>query len=83
MSDDKDRDNTMSNVIRFWAASAPADAAAWVSRFPEGALHDLALENLMDTWGRKNSTEASQWLNQLPAGHSRNIAANALAHSAK
>jgi len=83
MPDGKDRDMAMSNVIRFWAASAPADAAAWVEQLPDGPLRDLALENLMDTWGRKNLTEARQWMNQLPAGHFHDIAANALVQLAK
>lgn len=83
MSAGKDQDNAMGTVIRFWAASTPADAAVWLQQFPDGPLHDLALENLMDTWGRKNLTEASQWLDKLPAGHTHDVAAKALAQSAK
>jgi hypothetical protein len=83
MPDGKDRDSAMGTVIRFWGASAPAAAAAWVEQCPDGPLRDLAMENLMDTWAKNNLAEARQWLNKLQAGHSRDIAANALARQAK
>ena len=34
-------------VVRAWAASDPAAAAGWVSRFAEGPVRDQALENLL------------------------------------
>ena len=82
MTAGNDRDNAMDNVIRFWAAATPADAAVWVKQLPDGPMRDRALETLMETWVRKDASEAGRWLNKLPAGHTRDIAANALAHSA-
>jgi hypothetical protein len=71
-----DRDNAAVNIVRFWAASAPADAAAWVEQFPDGQLRDTAMANLVEVWGKDDFTGAGAWLDQLPAGSSRDAAVN-------
>jgi len=71
----QDQDNATVSVVRFWAASAPADAAAWVEQFPEGLLRNAAIENLIDVWGQDDLSQAGAWLDGLPASPSRDAAA--------
>jgi hypothetical protein len=79
MPDGQDRNNATVEIIRFWASSAPADAASWVEQFPEGQLRNAAMENLIDVWGKDDLSQAGAWLDGLPAGSSRDKALNSYA----
>ena len=67
------------NVVRFWAASTPTAAAAWVDQFPEGQFRNAAMENLIDVWGKDDLSQAGAWLDGLPASPSRDAALNSYA----
>jgi hypothetical protein len=52
-------------IIRFWAASAPEQAAAWVAQFPEGDLRVAATENLIDVWGKDDPAAVGAWVSAI------------------
>jgi hypothetical protein len=68
------RDNTVINIIRSWAPSAPTQTAAWVEQIPSGSLRNEAIENLIDVWAKDDISGAGAWLSQLPADRSRDVA---------
>lgn len=55
------RDEAVVDVIRFWAASAPETAAAWVEQFPAGNLRVTAVNNLADVWNQADPAAAGAW----------------------
>jgi hypothetical protein len=68
------RDKAVVNIVRFWAPSAPEQAAAWVEQFPDGPLRNAAMENLIDVWAKDDISGAGAWLSRLPADRSRDTA---------
>ena len=68
MTDSDARNNAVINIVRFWTASSPEQAAAWVEQFPQGPLRDAAMENVMDV--KLNSSDSGASPNQRPATHS-------------
>lgn len=76
---EESRENAAINIVRFWAPSAPADAAAWAQRLPDGELRDNIMANLVDVWGKGDSTGVALWLNQLPPSRSRDAAVSVYA----
>ena len=59
------------SITQRWAQSAPQDAAAWVSQFPEMPARDAAVENLVALWAQTDSQATANWLNSLPDGSLR------------
>jgi hypothetical protein len=55
------RDDALVDVIRFWAASAPENAVAWVQQLPEVALRNTAIENVFDVWRRGEPNTDGAW----------------------
>jgi hypothetical protein len=74
MADGRTKDTAVANIVRFWAPSAPIQAAAWVEQCPEGPLRNTAMENLIDVWAKDDISGAGAWLSQLPADRSRDPA---------
>ncbi len=73
------QDKATITVIRFWASSDVAGAAAWVLEFPDGPLQVMATANLVDVWAKNDFATAVNWVNQLPSGPLRETASCVLA----
>lgn len=69
-------------LVRRWADSNPAAAAAWAVKFPEGELRNTALEQISLAWANADLPSATAWLGDLPAGDSKRIATMATAYEA-
>lgn len=66
-------------ITQRWTQVAPADAAAWISQFPEIPLRTAAVENLVGLWGLNDSQAVASWVNGLPGGSLRDSALQAYA----
>jgi hypothetical protein len=77
------QDHAVVGIIQRWAQKTPENAAAWVERFEENALREIACEHLVGIWAGANPKDAGNWLNELPASLSRDygIAAYTIALS--
>jgi len=62
------------SITQRWAQSAPLDAAAWISQFPEIPARDDAVKNLVVLWVEGDSHATAEWLNSLPNGSFRDSA---------
>ncbi len=62
------QDNTVVSIVQRWTQTAPAEAAAWVARFPQGEVRDASVENLVQLWTDKNPKDAVGWLEGLENG---------------
>lgn len=67
------------SITQRWTQSAPQDAAAWISQFPDLPVRDAAVENLVGLWSQHDSAAAANWLSALPSGSFRTTAINAFA----
>jgi hypothetical protein len=67
-------DRTLADIVRFCATSQPERTAAWLEKFPEGALRDQVFQELIDVWARDDASQAATWLSQLSESHSRELA---------
>jgi hypothetical protein len=56
------QNNAVLNIVQFWAAAEPDQAAAWVAQFPEGDLRAAAMENLVEVWQKSDPDAASAWV---------------------
>lgn len=52
------RDEALNQVVRFWAASAPKQAAEWVQGLSDKALRDTGLEIVTDVWRTDRAGES-------------------------
>jgi len=73
----KTQEDVLVGIVQRWTQKDPATAAAWVARFPEGALRSAAVENLVKLWVPQN--DAATWLDALPPGASRDSGLRAYA----
>ena len=55
------RDQAVVNIVQFWTTSAPDEAAAWVTQFPNGPLRDAATRTLLEVWEKENPAAANMW----------------------
>jgi hypothetical protein len=54
------------NILRTWAAQNPAQAAQWVSQFPDGNLKAAAVQIVSGYWLQTDRDAASAWVQNLP-----------------
>jgi hypothetical protein len=73
----KAQNDVLVGIVQRWAQQDPVAVAAWVGRFPEGALRTAAMENFVKLWAQSDPLPAGNWLNTLPPGASRNNALRA------
>lgn len=66
------------SVVQRWAQNSPAEAAAWVTEFPDVPLRQTAVENLVNLWAARDIPTATAWVNSLPNGSLRDVATIAL-----
>jgi len=69
------------SITQRWAQSTPADAAAWISQFPDMPARDAAVENLVALWAQADTKGTAKWLNSLPDGSLRLAAISAFTNS--
>lgn len=62
----RDFDVAVVQVVQRWAASSPAEAAAWVSLFSAGEARSAGLAEVVSVWIRQNATEAFAWIPTIP-----------------
>ncbi len=62
------------SVVQRWAQNLPAEAAAWVTEFPDVPLRQTAVENLVNLWAARDIPTATAWVNSLPNGSLRDVA---------
>lgn len=72
------RNRSLSQVLRFWAAASPADAAGWALRLPDGDGKRIAVDTVAETWARKDRSAAKAWVSSLRGAPSHDMAARAL-----
>jgi hypothetical protein len=65
------RTQAITSVIRGWAGSDPAGAAAWVMEFPPGSERAVGMRSVADLWSRQDSAAALEWAFALPDGKER------------
>jgi len=68
-------------VLRSWTASAPADAAAWVLKFPPGESRNAAFKTVVSQWVSANSKDAFSWVASLTNNSVRKEATRVMAES--
>jgi hypothetical protein len=64
---DADNSALCLQLIRGWAAAAPACAAVWVERLTEGGFRREAMESVAIAWARQDVVGAALWAAQLPS----------------
>ena len=70
------------SITQRWTQSAPQDAAAWITQFPDLPVREAAVENLVGLWAQQDSAATVNWLNTLPNGTLRSTAINAFTANA-
>jgi hypothetical protein len=58
------RDRTYVQIVQRWSQSAPADAAQWVTTFPEGKAREAALESLAGSWLGADAPAFARWASE-------------------
>ena len=71
MAPGKPQDDAVVGIVQRWVQKEPAEAAAWVTAFPEGPLQDAAMKNLLHLWADQNWQQPGAWLATLEAGPGR------------
>jgi hypothetical protein len=62
----RDFDVAVVQVVQRWAATSPADAAAWLSLFSAGEARSAGLAEVVSVWIRQNAAEAFAWIPSIP-----------------
>lgn len=68
-------------VIQRWAATAPADAAAWVVLFDPGTARHAGIQNVVSLWAKTDMPAALTWIGGLQDEALRQEARSAMAES--
>ena len=58
-------DEVAVQVLQNWATETPADAAAWVLRFPQGASRETAVKTVVSRWVQGDAEAAFSWIGTL------------------
>lgn len=77
LSPGKDQNDAIVSIVQRWVQNSPAEAADWVSRFPESEVREDAARELINLWADRNISDAGKWVNTLPAGKSKDTALGA------
>jgi hypothetical protein len=79
MSAGPSRDRAVVQILQRWARAAPADAAGWISAFPQGAARGAGLQTVAAAWIEADPAALATWLDSLAAGPLRTEAIHAVA----
>lgn len=70
----EEADRAAVGIVQRWAQKSPEQAAEWVSRFPEGAARNAAVEALVVVWKTLDSRAVDAWLDRLPEASAKSLA---------
>jgi hypothetical protein len=65
-------------VIQRWAAKSPAEAAAWVSQFPQNPARDAGVKFISERWLPSDAPAAFAWLSSMKNAELRQETARAM-----
>jgi hypothetical protein len=66
LNDDEAAKELCLRLIRRWADNNPAEAAAWATELPPGAVRAAALDQVAIAWANMKFEDAAAWARQLP-----------------
>ncbi|HEX9046475.1 MAG TPA: hypothetical protein VF988_05560, partial [Verrucomicrobiae bacterium] len=72
----------ISLLVERWAAKAPADAAQWISKLPNGPTARRMYAQVAEAWTQQDLDAALAWMDQLRHGENRDAARLAIADEA-
>lgn len=75
------RDRAVVQVIQRWSQAAPADAAAWIAAFPQGAARSAGLKAVAAAWLGADPTALAAWVEAREEGPVRTEAVLAVAEA--
>jgi hypothetical protein len=75
------RDRAVVQVIQRWSQAAPADAAAWIAAFPQGAARSAGLKAVAAAWLGSDPTALAAWVEAREEGPVRTEAVLAVAEA--
>ncbi len=75
------RDRAVVQVIQRWSQAAPADAAAWIAAFPQGAARSAGLKAVATAWIGSDPTALAAWVEAREEGPVRKEAVLAVAEA--
>jgi len=73
---------TRRSLIRHWAESDPATAAAWAAGLAPGPFFQDTAQQVVIAWAETDPEAASRWLSTLPENEARQAASISLAYEA-
>jgi hypothetical protein len=79
MSAGSPRDRAVVQVLQRWVQAAPADAAAWIAGFPQGAARAAGLKTVAAAWIRSDAPALAAWVEAREEGPARSEAVLAFA----
>lgn len=74
----RDFDVTVVQVIQRWAAQSPAEAAAWVSMFPQSPAREAGVKVIAERWLPSDAPAAFAWLSGMKDAELRQETARAM-----
>ena len=78
---DGESNGAAAQVLRRWTSNAPADAAAWVLKFPPGDSRKAGVKAVASQWIIADSQAASSWMGTLRNDPIRKEATRAMAEA--
>jgi len=75
------RDRAVVQILQRWAQATPADAAAWIAGFPQGAARSAGLKAVATAWLESDPAALAAWVEAREEGPVRTEAVLAAAES--
>lgn len=75
------RDRAVVQVLQRWAQAAPADAATWLTAFPQGAARSAGLKEVAAAWIQSDAPALAAWVEAREEGPVRTEAMLAAAEA--
>ncbi len=75
------RDRAVVQVLQRWVQSSPADAAGWITGFPQGAARSAGLKEVAVAWVEAGPAEMAAWVESIDDAALRTEALHAAAEA--
>lgn len=75
------RDRAVVQIVQRWSQAAPADAAAWIAVFPQGAARSAGIKAVAATWIQSDAPALAAWVEGREEGPVRTEAVFAAAEA--
>lgn len=75
------RDRAVVQIVQRWAQAAPADAAAWIAAFPQGAARSAGIKAVAAAWMQSDAPALAAWVEARDEGPVRTEAVLAAAEA--